>query len=361
MTRLLLVGGGTAGHINPMLAVAHEAIRQAESRPDEILIVGSRNGMEEKLVPQAGIALSTLPRLPLPRKISFASVSFIPRFLIAILRGLWILRSHQPDVVAGFGGYVSAPIYIAAWIARVPIVIHEANAIPGFANRLGARLTSHVATTFSLTKLSRSRQIGMPVRRSLSHPDVEPNKISARNYFGLSRRKKTLLVIGGSQGAAKINSTLEKVVPVLTRSGWQVLHIVGPKNPLPNLENSSYVALSYCERMDLAFASATAVISRAGSATVAEIGVFGVPAIFVPYPVGNGEQEKNALELCRSGAAVLVSDSDFTPEYFHSSVMPLLGDSEALRKMRRMFKGMAHVDAAFDFVCMIREAGKGRK
>lgn len=361
MTRILLVGGGTAGHINPMLAVANEAVRQGDSRPEEILVVGSKNGMEEILVPQAGIALRTVPRLPLPRRLSLAAFMFIPRVLLAVLRSIWILKSHKPDVVTGFGGYVAAPVYVAAWIARVPLVIHEANATAGFANRLGASFTNYVATTFSLTNLRKARLIGMPIRRSLSHPEVKPNKITARNHFGLSRRKKTLLVIGGSQGAARINSTLEDVVPVLTESGWQVLHIVGPKNQLPKFENSSYVALGYCDRMDLAFAAATAVISRAGSASVAEIALLGVPAIFVPYPVGNGEQEKNALDLCRAGAAVLVGDAQFTPEYFYSSVMPLLGDSEALRKMRRQFRGLARIDAAFDLLCMIREARGGEK
>ena len=356
MTRVILAGGGTAGHVNPLLAVAHELVRQGEATAPEIFVIGTKEGLETRLVPEAGFTLGTIARLPFPRRISGSAVLFWPRFLGAVVASLRFIRDHRAEVVAGFGGYVSAPVYVAAWLARVPLVIHEANAVPGFANRWGAKLTRYVVTTFSRTPLPHARVLGMPMPRSISHPDSPPRVSAARQHFGLSPRTKTLLVTGGSQGSVAINSTLEAVVDDVVASGWQILHIVGNRNPLPKVTVRGYQALQYCDRMDLAFAAATAVISRAGAATVSEIQLLGLPTVFVPYPVGNGEQEKNAGDSLQAGSAVLVSDSDFTPEYVRATVLPLLGDDAALARMRDRARGLGHADAAEAFVSVMKEA-----
>ena len=361
MMRVVLAGGGTAGHVNPLLAVAHELVRQGSSRAEDIVVIGTAEGLETRLVPDAGFALSTIARLPFPRRINAQALLFWPRFAAAVVRSIWIIRSHRPDVVAGFGGYVSAPVYVAAWLLRVPLVIHEANAVPGFANRWGARLTPHVVTTFSLTKLPGATLLGMPMPRSITHPDSSPTLASARTHFGLSPRRKTLLVTGGSQGSVSVNSTVQAVVGDILAAGWQVLHIVGNRNPLPATDTPGYVALKYCDRMDLAFAAATAVISRAGAATVSEIQVLGLPAVFVPYPVGNGEQEKNAWDSLQAGSAVLVSDGDFTPDYVRATVLPLLGDDSALERMRQRAAGLGRANAASEFVRVMHHARSGSR
>ena len=356
MMRVVLAGGGTAGHVNPLLAVADELVRQGSSTPEDILVIGTREGLETRLVPEAGLALRTIARLPFPRRVNADAALFWPRFVGAVVTSIRLLRSHRPDVVAGFGGYVSAPVYVAAWMLRLPLVIHEANAVPGFANRWGARLTRHVVTTFSLTKLPRATLLGMPMPRAITHPRSTPTLSVARKHFGLSPRKKTLLVTGGSQGSVSVNSTVQAVVGDILAAGWQVLHIVGNRNPLPAVETPGYVAVKYCDRMDLAFAAATAVISRAGAATVSEIQLLGLPAVFVPYPVGNGEQEKNAWDSLQAGSAVLVSDSDFTPDYVRATVLPLLGDDAALDRMRQRAKGLGRADAAEAFVHVMQRA-----
>lgn len=171
MMRVVLAGGGTTGHVNPLLAVAHELVRQGQSTPDDIVVIGTQEGLETRLVPQAGFALETIARLPLPRRVTLSALAFWPRFAGAVVKSMQVIRAHRPDVVAGFGGYVSAPVYVAAWLLRVPLVIHEANAVPGFANRWGARLTRHVVTTFSLTRLPHARLLGMPMPRSITHPE----------------------------------------------------------------------------------------------------------------------------------------------------------------------------------------------
>ena len=356
MMRVVLAGGGTTGHVNPLLAVAHELIRQGESTTDDIVVIGTQEGLETRLVPQAGFRLETIARLPLPRRVTLSALAFWPRFAGAVLKSMQVIRAHRPEVVAGFGGYVSAPVYVAAWLLRIPLVIHEANAVPGFANRWGARLTHYVVTTFSLTKLPRARLLGMPMPRSITHPESTPTVSEARSHFGLSPRKKTLVVTGGSQGSVSINSTVHDVVSDVLKGGWQVLHIVGSRNPLPDKDTAGYVAIQYCDRMDLAFAAATAVISRAGAATVSEIQLLGLPAVFVPYPVGNGEQEKNAWDSLQAGSAVLVTDADFTPDYVRATVLPLLGDDAALQRMRQKAKGLGRADAAEAFVGVMRDA-----
>ena len=346
MTRVVLAGGGTAGHVNPLLAVAEALQAQHGLQPSDMTVIGTAEGLESRLVPEAGLSLHTIARLPLPRKLSLRALSFGPRFLGAVFRSWRILGRHQAEVVAGFGGYACAPVYVAAWLRKTPIVIHEANAVAGFANRLGARFTRHVLTAFPTPGLPGARIIGMPMARAMTHPPHKPSASAARSYFGLSPRKKTLVVTGGSQGARNINTTVTALVPTVISAGWQVLHIVGGKNPVPSDMPPGYVGLSYCDRMDLAFAAATAVISRAGSATVSEIQMLSIPAIFVPYPVGNGEQEKNAADSFASGAAVLVRDADFTPENVAVTVWPLLQDQAALKRMKSAASGLGRRDAA---------------
>ncbi|MFM1953760.1 MAG: hypothetical protein RL187_969 [Actinomycetota bacterium] len=360
MMKVVLAGGGTAGHVNPLLAVADTLVRDGHTTPEGIRVIGTAEGLETRLVPAAGYQLSFVARLPLPRRLSLEALTFVPKFVGAVLTSVRVIRSHRADVVAGFGGYASAPVYVAAWLARVPLVIHEANAVAGFANRLGARLTTHVATTFRVTRLPHSNLIGMPLTRALTHPSNTVSAGDARKHFGLSPRKKTLVVTGGSQGSVRINSTLSAVIPTILESGWQVLHIVGGKNPLPDTDRAGYVVLTYCDRMDLAFSAATAVVSRAGAATVSEIQILEIPTIFVPYPVGNGEQEKNAADSLAAGAAVMVSDAEFTPERFLETVLPLLRDDAALERMRRSGKGLGRPDAAERFSQMMLEAAGER-
>lgn len=355
MTRILLAGGGTAGHVNPLLAVAWQLIESGVAEQSEIVVVGTRQGLESRLVPEAGFRLFTTARLPLPRRLSVDAVLFWPRFAKAVVQVMGLIRSHRTELVAGFGGYASAPAYVAAWLTKTPLVIHEANAVPGFANRLGAKLTHHVVTTFRSTRLPHGTLLGMPMARSITHPGRKISAVTARKHFGLDPKKKTLLVTGGSQGSITLNTTLSEVHEELLGLGWQIIHLVGRKNQVPPTPEG-YVAMQYCDRMDMAFAAATAVISRAGAATVSEIQIVGVPAIFVPYPVGNGEQEKNAEDSIEAGAAVMVLDRDFTPEYVRQTVVPLLADDDALERMRASSRGLGRPDAAEAFVEVMREA-----
>jgi len=223
---VVIAGGGTGGHIEPALALA-DAVRLAD--PDAaITCLGTERGLETRLVPMRGYDLALIPPVPLPRKLTPALLTVPGRLLAAVAAAANVLERTRADVLVGFGGYVATPGYLAARRRRVPIVVHEANCIPGLANRIGARLTTHVCTGQPGSKLRHARYIGIPIRREISGLDRLALADKARAHFGLQPDLPVLLVTGGSQGAASLNrAALEAAGPVRS-AGIQVLHVVGP-------------------------------------------------------------------------------------------------------------------------------------
>ena len=322
MTTYLMAGGGTAGHVNPLIAVA-DRLRERDPSA-QILVLGTKEGLEARLVPERGYELLTIPRLPFPRRPGRAALSFPKQFRASIDRTREYLRERSVDVVVGFGGYASAPAYVAAHREGVPIAIHEANAKPGIANRLGARYTRHVGVTFAGTRLRGATVVGMPLRREIERLDRFEGRRAGILEFGLDGERPTLLVTGGSSGALRINRTISASIATILGTGWQVLHITGANFDGDDPRLAGYHLLPYCNRMDLALAVADLAVSRAGSATVAEFAALGVPAVFVPYAVGNGEQKLNARGMVAGGGAILVDDAHFTPEWVSDELVPLL-------------------------------------
>ncbi|MEK7663136.1 MAG: UDP-N-acetylglucosamine--N-acetylmuramyl-(pentapeptide) pyrophosphoryl-undecaprenol N-acetylglucosamine transferase [Actinomycetota bacterium] len=333
MTSYLLAGGGTAGHVNPMLAMADELRRRDPAA--QIVCVGTVEGLESTLVPARGFELVTIPRIPFPRIRGLVSSSkrFIAGWPQAVKTISQLITDRHVDVVIGVGGYSAAPAYAAARKAGIPFVIHEANAKPGLANRWGALRTPYVGVTFEGTPLPHATTVGTPLRKEIETLDIPAARSAAREHFGLEVHRPVLVVTSGSQGARSINTTIAESAADIVAAGYQVLHIVGQNKPeaLPSLPG--YIALDYCDRMDLALAAANMVVSRAGSATVSELSALGVPAVYVPYPVGNGEQRFNAAGVVKAGGGVMVSDAHFTPAWVNSTLIPLLRDEAALEKM----------------------------
>ncbi|MEV1205711.1 UDP-N-acetylglucosamine--N-acetylmuramyl-(pentapeptide) pyrophosphoryl-undecaprenol N-acetylglucosamine transferase, partial [Microbispora rosea] len=293
--RVVLAGGGTAGHIEPALALA-DALRRLDPRIG-ITCLGTERGLETRLVPARGYELELVPAVPLPRSLSPKLLTVPGRLAGAIGSAAGILDKVGADVLVGFGGYVATPGYLGARRRGVPIVVHEANPRPGLANRLGARLTEHVFTGHPDAVLPNAEYIGIPLRREISMMDRLSMGDKARSYFGLESDRVTLLVFGGSQGARSVNQAALEAAPYLRAAGVQVLHVIGPKNTVevePPPGDPQYVILPYVDRMDLAYAAADLVLSRAGAMTCAELTAVGLPAAFVPLPHGNGEQRLNA-------------------------------------------------------------------
>lgn len=344
MTNYLLAGGGTAGHVNPLLALA-DTISE-HSKTHNVFALGTREGLEKDLVPARGYQLLTIARLPFPRRLNRYAIGFTPAFLRAIRECEAIILEKKIDVVVGFGGYASAPAYLAARKLSIPVVVHEANALPGWANKLGARFAAAVGVAFKNTPLKGAQHVGMPLRKEIQVLAKTQDKGQARKHFGLDENSVTLLVTGGSLGAKKINDSIEASRKVLSAAGIQVLHIVGGKSDLAEFASKDYVRISYCDRMDLAIAASDFAISRAGASTVSEFAAVGLPAVYVPYPVGNGEQRLNVAELVAVGGGVLVLDAEFSPGYVAENIVPLLSNTKELAEMAKAAKSVGISDGS---------------
>lgn len=335
---VLVVGGGTAGHIEPALAVG-EAVTALDPSA-RVTAVGTPRGLETELVPRRGVPLELVDPVPLPRAIGGDLFRLPVRLGRAVRGAREVLRRTEADVVVGFGGYACVPVYLAAAVAsrrrRVPIVVHEANSRAGIANKLGARFAVATLAAFSGSGLD-ALVVGNPVRREVAGLDRAGLRAEARATFGLDPDAPTVLVVGGSQGARSLNTAMAGVAEEFSTAGVGVLHAVGPKNvgdaPQVPAGGAPYVAVPYLDRMDLAYAAADLIVCRSGAITVAEVSAVGLPAVFVPLPHGNGEQALNARDLVAGGAAIMVEDAALSPGYLRSEVLPLALDPDRLHTM----------------------------
>lgn len=347
--RLVVAGGGTAGHISPMLAIA-DAVK--DEHPDaQITALGSPGGLETKLVPEAGYPLELVPKAPMPRSINLDLVKFPFRFIKALNNAKKVLRATKAEAVLGVGGYVCTPAYLAAKQLKLPIFVHEANSVAGMANKLGAKNASFVGTTFANTGLPGEVQVGMPMRSNVATMDKAALREEARQYFGVTGDKPVLLVTGGSSGAQSINTAIAQTLEELNSAGVQTIHITGRGKQLVDdsgnlVAHDGYAQVEYVDRMDYAYAVADLMICRSGAGTVCELAVAGTASVLVPLPIGNGEQKLNARELVAAGGAMLVSDADFTKTYITESVIELLTDQHKLELMSQAAASLGQREAA---------------
>lgn len=330
--RVLLAGGGTAGHTSPLLATA-DALRRLQ--PDvEITCLGTPRGLENKVVPEAGYPLELIPPVPLPRRPNADLFKVPTRLRAAVRETRAVLDRVRPDVVVGYGGYVAMPLYLAVRKGQVPLVIHEQNAVPGLANKAGARFAQRVAVSFPDTPLKKAEYVGLPIRPMISGLDRAALRAEARAFFGLDPDRPTLLVTGGSQGARRLNQAVSGAAAALAAAGVQVLHAEGKHGgAAPSATDVPYVVVEYIDRMDLAFAAADLVVCRSGANSVTEAAAVGLPAVFVPLPIGNGEQVLNALPVVKAGGGVIVDDTELTTQWVVDHVPGLVTDPERLATM----------------------------
>ena len=336
---VVLAGGGTGGHIYPLLAFA-DCLRLHQPNL-RITCVGSTKGLEGQLIPAAGYELRQVPAYQLPRSVNLDLAKTPARMLRAMKIGRAVLDDVDADVVVGFGGYVSVPAYLAAWRRHTPLVIHEVNVPPGVANRLGMRFTKHVAVGFphqpgASSLLADARVTGVPLRPAISTLNRAESRFGAREHFGLHPHRPTLFVFGASQGARSITLAMAGAAKALTAAGIQVLHIMGARNEpveIPPDLPAPYVTVPYIADMELGYAAADLVLSRGGAMTLAEVTTVGLPAVYVPLPYGNGEQRRNALPVVQAGGGLLVDDADLTPEWIERTVVPLANDRAQLDMM----------------------------
>jgi UDP-N-acetylglucosamine--N-acetylmuramyl-(pentapeptide) pyrophosphoryl-undecaprenol N-acetylglucosamine transferase len=362
---VVLAGGGTAGHVEPALAVA-DALRRRDPGIG-ITLLGTARGLECRLVPARGYDLALIPPVPLPRSLTPSLFSVPTRMRAAVRETAAVLSAVGADVVAGFGGYVALPAYLAARGAKVPYVVHEANAKPGLANRWGARFTAFVAASQPDARLPRAIVLGIPLRRAVSTLDRAEQRAAARAELGLLADVPTLLVSGGSQGARSINRAVADVVSELLAAGIQVLHVAGPTQfaeveaaaPASGPGEPPYVVVPYLDRMELAYAAADLMLCRAGAMTCAELTAVGLPAVYVPLPHGNGEQRFNAQPIVDAGGGIMVSDAELRAAWIRGTVIPLLTDPGRLAEMSLRAASLGRRDADEKLVDMILDAARG--
>lgn len=334
---IVLAGGGTAGHIQPALAVAREWKRV--NPQDRIIFLGTHSGLEKTLVPAAGFELALITRVRVPRSVSLAWLKVPSTLRNAIAEARNLLT--DADLLIGFGGYVCAPAYIAAHRLNLPIVIHEANAKPGWANRLGARYTDALAVGSPVAKgpFSQALITGLPLRadivevleknRDASSEQWRQIRMSAKASLGMNPQQKMILIFGGSQGSQALNAVIESARKSLTARQISILHSVGGSNALPESQGS-YKAISYIENMAQAYLAADVIIARSGAITCSEVAALGKYALFIPLPVGNGEQLVNADHLVQLGRAQVLTQKSLTSTWLLDNIDSMLSRSALL-------------------------------
>ncbi|HMK12837.1 MAG TPA: undecaprenyldiphospho-muramoylpentapeptide beta-N-acetylglucosaminyltransferase [Acidimicrobiales bacterium] len=358
-TFAVIAGGGTAGHVNPGLALAGELV--ARGHPvSSITWVGSARGLEATTVPHHGYPLHLLPGRGVQRRLTLDNVGALWGLLVAVVRAMQIVRRLRPQVIVSLGGYASVACSLAGWAQRIPIVVMEQNKRPGLANRLSARVAKATAVSFEGTPLPRAVVTGNPLRAEVmaAHRDRVPV------HDGVA-----ILVTGGSLGAMRINdATLDLVAMWADRSDVALHHVVGPRNydavrarvPAIPPDGLRYEVVAYEDDMPAAMAAADVVVCRASSGLVSEIAVIGVPSVLVPWSgAAEDHQTANASVLVDVGAAELISDADLSGARLGSTLDALLAAPERLETMARACKQVARPDAAQRVADLVEEHSRG--
>jgi UDP-N-acetylglucosamine--N-acetylmuramyl-(pentapeptide) pyrophosphoryl-undecaprenol N-acetylglucosamine transferase len=342
--RVVVAGGHSAGHIEPMMNFA-DALRGLEPAA-EITALGTVRGLDTTLIPARGYPLELIPPVPLPRKLNRALLQTPGRLRDSVLAAGAVLDRVRAEAVVGFGGYVAMPAYLAARSRGLPIVVHEANCRPGVANRLAARMTTHVFTAAPSVRLAHATPIGIPLRPAIVGLDRAALRDAARQRFGLRPGGPVLMVTGGSQGAQAINTAVSGAAPALRAAGVQVLHITGQQHVVEVPDGDPpYVVVPYVSEMQYAYAAADFVICRSGAMTCAELAAVGLPAAYVPLPLRGGEQRLNAEPVVAAGGALLVDNADLDPAWIETALIPVLTDPGRIAAMSARAWAVGATDA----------------
>ncbi len=351
--KFILSGGGTGGHIYPAIAIANELKLRFPTA--EILFVGAKDRMEMQKVPQAGYAIKGLWIAGLQRKITLQNAMFP----LKVMKSLWesrrIIREFKPDVVIGTGGFASGPLLQVANFAGIPTVIQEQNSFPGITNKLLSKKASKICVAYeNLERFFPNEKMvltGNPVRQDLM--EIDSKRSEAMSYFNLDDNKKTVLVLGGSLGSRRINQLIEKELDFLLANGVQVFWQCGnfymaEYKRFSEIENVQVV--SFIDRMDLIYAAADVIISRAGASSVSELCLVGKPVIFIPSPnVAEDHQTKNGKAIVDKKGAMLIKESDLD-EKFETVFNQLIRDQNLQKNLSESIKKLAKPDATKDIV-----------
>ncbi len=350
--RVILSGGGTGGHIYPAIAIAKEIQRR---HPDtQFLFVGASDRMEMEKVPQAGFEIEGLWIAGIQRKLTVDNLMFPFKLISSLMKSRKIIKKFKPDVVIGTGGFASGPLLKMATIAGIPAVIQEQNSYAGITNKLLGKSVKKVCVAYDdMHRFFPAENIvktGNPVRADLL--DIESKRSTAFAKYDLSHSSKVVLVIGGSLGARAINDLIEKQLPIFKRKGVQVLWQTGKLyyDKYKHHQADGVQVMAYIDQMDMAYAAADIIISRAGAGSVSELCIVGKATIFIPSPnVAEDHQTKNAQAIEKTGAAILIAEKDLDKK-FELVFKGLLNDEKVCFELGRKIKTLALPNATADIV-----------
>ena len=349
--RVIISGGGTGGHIYPAIAVA-QALQKRLNNEVEFLFVGASDRMEMEKVPKAGYAIEGLWISGLQRSLSVKNLLFPIKVVSAVAKSMGIINRFKPDLAIGFGGYASGAMMYAATLKGIPSMIHEQNSYAGITNKILKNRVKKIAVAYDNMErffpASKIVKTGNPVRQDIC--DFGNKRAAAISFFGLNQSKKTILVIGGSLGARTINESIEKDLEKLQAAGinliWQTGKLFNSSKAGSMSSDFNLKVSAFIYEMDLAYAAADIVISRAGALSIAELAIVGKPVILVPSPnVSEDHQTKNAMALVDKQAAVLVKDSDARAQLVDTTLQ-LLRDEKLQMRLAKNIKEMAIENAA---------------
>ena len=363
--RLLISGGGTGGHIYPALALI-EAVKQKE--PDStFLYVGSKRGLENEIVPKAGIDFVDLEIQGFSRSLSLTNFKTISLFNKSVKESKEIIREFKPDIVVGTGGYVSGAVLYAAQRLRIPTVIHEQNSVAGITNKFLSRGATKIAVTFKSVESSFPNEkvvfTGNPRAQQIAHLK---SKLSLKKEFNLEDKKSTLLIFGGSQGAPAINLAVIDIIKRLNERDYQVIFVTGESRyqsvldvlKKMNIKVGSNIAIvPYIDKMDQLLSKIDAIVARAGATTLAEITAIGVPSILIPSPnVTADHQTKNAQSLVDGGAAILLTEEKLNPATLIHSIDQIMTNKQTQKEMSKDAQVLGVTDAADRLYQVLKES-----
>ena len=359
--KILISGGGTGGHIYPGISLANEL--KARDKKNDILFVGTERGMEAKIIPREGFKFNTIIAKGIKRQLCFDSFKAIIIFFISLIQSYKILKKYRPDVVIGTGGYVSGSIVLMASILNIKTFIHEQNVIPGITNKF----LSHFACVTFLSFEQSKKYFKHKDRLVFSGNPIHIKNIGGfkdKNYkqFNLNPLKRTILVLGGSKGAASINSAViagVRLIKYTIKKDWQVLLISGVEdyekiNSIIGNDGNTFCVESYLYDIEKAYNLADLIICRAGATTLAEINAYGIPSVLIPYPFAtSNHQELNARVLEEEGAAMIILEKELSGESLSKALSALLDNRTRLETMAEKSKVLGNVDSAKKIIDVI--------
>jgi UDP-N-acetylglucosamine--N-acetylmuramyl-(pentapeptide) pyrophosphoryl-undecaprenol N-acetylglucosamine transferase len=354
--RILIACGGSGGHIFPAVALA-EGLK-AEDKYVDILFAGSNAVLDKRIFEKERFRYVLLSANKMPYKVSLKTTAFFIKLFFDMLRCLYLLIEFRPNVVIGFGGYISGPVVFSAYLLRIPTIVHEQNVVPGRANAALFKFAQKIAVSFEETKLyikayaDKAVFTGNPIRVSLLKDDKALNI----KKMGLDSGKFTILVIGGSQGAHNLNKTFLKALSGLNRdmcSRLQIIHITGVTDYRWAEEAYKQLGLdrrvfSFIDRIEEAYSASDLVITRSGASAIFEVAYFGRPMILIPYPFAMSHQTENARFFSKNGAAIQIDEKDISPDLIKDRITDLVNDRGTLGKMSDSAKRLSVPDSSYN-------------